>query len=257
MTTLEELFSLSGRRAVVTGASRGIGRAIAEALAGAGAEVLVHYNASEAAASEVVAGIRAAGGKAWAAQADVTDPAQVKALFDAVEARWGAVDILVNNAGGLIRRTKIEDLPDDELDQTMRLNISGTIVPTRMAVPLLRKGASPCIVIVSSVAAHNGGGNGAVAYASAKGAMLTFTRGLAKELAPEIRVNGLAPGVILTDFHRVHTSEDALKAIAQSTPLKRLGAAEDNAAAVVFLCGPGASFITGETVEVNGGLWVA
>ncbi len=255
--TISEMFGLSGRRTVVTGAGRGIGRAIAEALAGAGAEVLVHYNTSEAAAGEVVAGIQAAGGKAWAAQADVTDPAQVNALFEQVARRWGALDILVNNSGGLIRRTKTEEMSDEELDQTLRLNINGTICPIRAAIPLLRKGASPCIVNVSSVAAHNGGGNGAVIYASAKGAILTFTRGLAKELAPEIRVNGLAPGVIYTDFHRVHTPEDALKAMAASTPLRRLGTAEDNAAAVVFLCSPGASFVTGETIEVNGGLWVA
>lgn len=250
-------FGLEKKRALVTGAGRGIGRAIAEALAAVGAEVLVHYNKSKDAAQNVVDTIQTNGGNAWAEGADLTDSTQTKALFQKIHARWGALDILVNNAGDLVQRCSIEDFPDDLIETVLRVNIHTALYSTREAIPLLRKGKNPGIVNLSSVAAHNGGANNATLYAATKGAIHTFTRGLAKELAPVIRVNAIAPGVILTDFHRKHSTEEGLKAIAQNTPLKRVGAAEDMAAAAVFLCGDGASFITGEVIEINGGLWVA
>jgi NAD(P)-dependent dehydrogenase (short-subunit alcohol dehydrogenase family) len=241
----------------VTGAGRGIGRAITEALAGAGAEVLVHYNASESAAREVVDGITKSGGKAWSAGADLTKSANVHQLFETLAKRWDSLDILVNNAGDLIERRKVAEFSDDLLDRVMRLNFNSAIYVTRAAIPLLRRGENPSIINLSSVAAHNGGTNGASVYAASKGAIHTWTRGLARELAPEIRVNGIAPGVALTDFHRKHTSEDVLAQITASTALKRLGTAEDHGAAAVFLAGQGASFITGEIIEINGGLWLA
>src|SRR5204863_4099647 len=114
-----------------------------------------------------------------------------------------------------------------------------------------------CILNLTSVAAHHGGGNGAVFYAATKGAILTLTRGMAKEYAPEIRVNGLAPGVILTDFHRKHSTPAMLDSMSASTPLKRIGTADECAAAAVFLCSRAAAFITGETIEINGGLGLA
>lgn len=253
----EKHFGLANKRAVVTGAGRGIGQAIAEALAAMGAEVLVHYNTSKDAAQKVVEDIRTNGGKAWTTGADLTDSAQAKDLFQKVQERWGALDILVSNAGDLVQRCKIEDFSDELIETVLRVNIHTALYSTRDAIPLLRKGKNPGIINLSSVAAHNGGINGATLYATTKGAIHTFTRGLAKELAPDIRVNAIAPGVILTDFHRRHTSEERLNVIAQNTPLKRLGTAEDMAAAAVFLCGDGASFITGEVIEINGGLWVA
>jgi 3-oxoacyl-[acyl-carrier protein] reductase len=253
----EKHFGLEKKRALVTGAGRGIGRAIAEALAAVGAEVLVHYNKSKDAAQNVVDTIQTNGGNAWTEGADLTDSTQTKALFQNIQARWGALDILVNNAGDLVQRCSIEDFPDELIETVLRVNIHTALYSTREAIPLLRKGENPGIINLSSVAAHNGGANNATLYATTKGAIHMFTRGLAKELAPNIRVNAIAPGVILTDFHRTHSTEEGLRGTAQRTPLQRLGDAEDMASAAVFLCGDGASFITGEVIEINGGLWVA
>jgi 3-oxoacyl-[acyl-carrier protein] reductase len=254
---LTKEFGLSGKRAVVTGAGRGIGRAIAEALALAGAEVLVHYNTSEQKARDLVESLTKAGAKAWSAAADLTDPAQVRSFFETIQKRWDSIDILVNNAGDLVERRKIESFTDDLLDRVMRLNFNSAVYVTRAAIPLLRKGKDPSIINLSSVAAHNGGNNGATVYAASKGAIHTWTRGLARELGPEIRVNGLSPGTALTDFHRRHTTPETLAQVTSNTPLKRLGTAEDHGAAAVFLSGKGGSFITGEVIEINGGLWVA
>lgn len=257
MSYLENTFGLNGRRAVVTGAGRGIGRGIAEALAACGAEVVVHYNSSRNEAEEVVRGITASGGKAWSAQADLTKSAEVTRFFQQVQERWGALDILVNNTGDLIKRARVDEYPDDLLEEVLRVNIHSALYCIRQAAPLLRRGSDPCIVNLSSVAAHNGGGPGAVVYAATKGAIHTATRGLSKELAPEIRVNGIAPGIIMTDFHRKHSTAEFLETMKQQTPLKRLGEPEDCASAVVFLCSRGGSFITGEVIEVNGGIWLA
>ena len=257
MNYLAQTFSLVGKHAIVTGAGRGIGRAIAEALAGAGAEVLVHYHKSKGPAEETVAAIQKSGGKAWALGADLTNSQQVNALFEKVRERWGALDILVNNTGDLVQRSKVAEFTDDLLEQVVRVNLHSAVYATRAAIPLLRAGSAPCVVNLSSVAAHNGGNNGATVYAASKAAIHAFTRGLAKELAPAIRVNAIAPGVAHTDFHKTHSTPESLAAVVQNTPLKRLGSAEDHGAAVVFLCAPGASFITGEVIEINGGLWLA
>jgi 3-oxoacyl-[acyl-carrier protein] reductase len=254
---LEKWFGLQGRRALVTGAGRGIGRAIAEALAATGAEVCVHYHSSTDAANETVSSINSAGGKAWAARADLTQSSQAAALLAEVDNRWGALDILVNNAGDLVQRSPVETFTDELLERVLQVNIHTTIYATRAAIPLLRKGKHPSIINLSSIAAHNGGANGATIYAATKGAIHTYTRGLAKELAPDIRVNAIAPGVIMTDFHKRHSTEQSLAPVAGNTPMKRLGEPEDHAAAAVFLCGNGASFITGEVIEINGGLWLA
>ncbi len=254
---LEQSFGLKGRRAVVTGAGRGIGRAIAEALAAVGAEVLVHYHSSREAAEALVQDITQQGGRAFAAGADLTDSNQVNKLFDLVADRWGALDILVNNAGDLVQRCAIADFSDELIETVLRVNIHTAVYCSRAAIPLLRKAEQAVIVNLSSVAAHNGGANNATLYATAKGAIHTFTRGLAKELAPDIRVNAIAPGLIMTDFHRRFTTNEALETGALNTPLQRLGTAEDMSAAVVFLCGNGASFVTGEVIELNGGIWIA
>ena len=257
MSYLTDNFSLNGRRALVTGAGRGIGRAIAEALAGAGAEVLVHYNSSKDGALETVAAIQKAGGKAFAEQADLTKSEDVKRFFGVVREHWSGLDILVNNAGDLVKRSKLADFTDELLEQVLRVNVHTAVYTMREALPLLRLGTNPSIVNLSSVAAHNGGNNGATVYGGTKAMIHTMTRGLAKELAPEIRVNAISPGVAHTDFHKRFSTAEGLANIAQTTPLKRLGQAEDHGAAVVFLCSKGASFITGEVIEINGGLWLA
>ena len=254
---LESTFGLSGKKAVVTGAGKGIGKAIAEALAASGAEVLAHYHSSRDAAETLVKEIESRGGKAWSCGADLTDSKDTDSLFKRVEDRWGALDILVNNAGDMVQRARFSDIGDDVIEKVLRVNVHTAVYAIRAATPLLRKGKNACVVNLSSVAAHHGGGNGSVLYAAAKGLILTMTRGLSKEYAPGIRINGIAPGAILTDFHRKHSTPQILETMAGNTPLKRIGTAEECAAAVVFLCGPGAAFITGETIEINGGLWLA
>lgn len=254
---LELTFGLSGKKAVVTGAGKGIGRAIAAALAGAGAEVLVHYHSSREAAETLVAEIEGRGGQAWSCGADLTDSKDADSLFKRVEERWGKLDILVNNAGDMVQRQKLSEIGNELLETVLRVNVHSAVYAIRAAAPLLKKGSNACVLNLSSVAAHHGGGNGAVLYAATKGMIHTMTRGLSKELAPDIRVNGIAPGVILTDFHKKHSTPQMLETMAGNTPLKRVGAAEECAAAVVFLCGPGAAFITGEIIEINGGLWLA
>ncbi len=253
----ERYFGLQNRRAVVTGAGRGIGRSIAEALAGMGAEVLVHYHSSKEKAEQVVETILENGGKAWAAGADLTDSAATQKLFAHVEARWGSLDILINNAGDMVKRCNIEDLPDDLIETVLRTNIHTALYSTRTAIPLLRKGTKPSIVNLGSIAVHNGGAIGATLYAATKGAIHTFTVGLARELAPQIRVNAIAPGVIETDFHVRHNTEENLRAVAQRTLLQCNGTADDMAAAALLLCGDGGAFITGEVININGGLWFA
>ena len=250
-------FGLSGRKALVTGAGRGIGKAIALALAGAGAEVCIHYNTSRQAAEDTVSEILQNGGNGCALQADLTNSAQTQGLAEQVKARWGLLDILVNNAGDLVQRCPIADLTDELIETVLRVNVHTALYCIRACMPLLRLAPQPCVVNLSSVAAHHGGGNGAVLYASTKGAIHTLTRGLAKELAPGIRVNGIAPGVIMTDFHRRHSNDESLRNFAAGAPLKRLGTPEEVAGAAVFLCSPAASFVTGEVIEINGGLWLA
>jgi len=254
---LNKNFGLRARRALVTGASRGIGRSIAEALASAGAEVCVHYNKSRAAAEEVVYPIRERGGSAWSARADLTRSKAVAELFKKINRRWSALDILVNNAGDMMARRVLAETDDRLLDRLLRVNLHSTLIATRAAIPLLQRGNSPVIINSSSISAHSGGGGGVTVYSATKGAIHTFTRGLAKELAPRIRVNAIAPGVIMTDLHRKLSSKQKLRNFAKATPLQRNGQPEDCAGAVVFLAGAGASFITGEVIEINGGLWVA
>jgi 3-oxoacyl-[acyl-carrier protein] reductase len=258
MSYLDSTFSLKGKRAVVTGASRGIGKAIAEALAAAGANVLVHYNKNKDAAAAIVTSNEESGGKAWSAGADLTDVAQVRRLFDLVSKRWdGALDILVNNAGDMFGRTPLAEQTDEWIERVLKINLHSALYATRSAIPLLRHGNAPCIVNLSSVAAHNGGAGGVSIYAAAKGAIHTLTRALAKELAPQIRVNAIAPGVILTDLHHAHSTPQKMEDFKRATPLGRVGSPEECAAPVVFLCSNAASFITGEVIEINGGIWMA
>jgi 3-oxoacyl-[acyl-carrier protein] reductase len=248
---------LQAQVALITGASSGIGRAAAEAMGREGARVTVNYCQNRAGAEEAVAAILNRGGEAFAMRADVTQAAEVEALVAAVRDRWGHVDTLVNNAGDLIARRTLADMTEEYWDQIMALNLKSAFLAVKAVWEEMAARRSGCIINVTSVAARNGGGPGAAAYAAAKGGLLTYTKALAKELAPHgIRVNGIAPGVISTPFHQRHSSPELLEKLGAGIPLGRLGTAEDVADVIVFLASPAARYLTGETIEVNGGMWM-
>jgi 3-oxoacyl-[acyl-carrier protein] reductase len=246
---------LKNKVAIVTGGARDIGRAIALELAAAGASVVVNYHSSEEAARQVAAEIVGNGGRAIASRADVSKGLDAKRLVaDAMTAFGEQIHILVNNAGGLIARKKMEEMDEVFWDQVMALNLKSVFLVTKAALPHMADGGA--IVNLASLAARDGGGGGALAYSAAKGAVLTLTRGLSKELAPRrIRVNCVSPGMIATTFHDTFTPPEVRKAVASRTSAGREGTAKDVANAVVFLASDASSYITGESIEINGGLY--
>jgi 3-oxoacyl-[acyl-carrier protein] reductase len=248
---------LSGQRAIVTGASTGIGRATAIALAEAGADVAVHYGTSRTEAEETARAIESHRRRAVIVQGDFRDPeATRKSVEAAIAALGDPIDILINNAGSLIARTPLDEMDADLWQEVIALNLSSVFFATKAALPHLGPGAR--IVNVSSIAARHGGGPGASAYAAAKGGVMTLTRGWAKELAPRnIRVNSIAPGVIETPFHERFSTPDLLEAFRKSIPLGRLGTPEECAGAILFLVSPLASYVTGQSLDINGGQWFA
>jgi 3-oxoacyl-[acyl-carrier protein] reductase len=246
---------LKNKVALVTGGARDIGRAVALELAGCGALVVVNYNASGDRADAVVKEITAAGGKAIAVKADVTDSADIARLVEQAGRIFGGrIDILVNNAGGLLARKTIADMDEAFFDSVMAVNFKSTFLVTKAVTVVMPEGGA--IVNLSSLAAHDGGGPGSSIYASSKGAVLTFTRAMAKELAPKkIRVNAVSPGLIDTTFHDTFTKPEARKATAARTSVGREGTPADVANAVAFLASDAAAYITGESIEINGGLY--
>ncbi|MEH6995647.1 3-oxoacyl-ACP reductase family protein [Neobacillus drentensis] len=251
-------FDLSGRVALVTGASGGIGQAIAIDLAAVGAKVAVNYLSNQEGAEETIRIIQEQGGEAIKIQADVTDLDQIEALAAKVEEELGTVDILVNNAGHLVERRKIEEMTMDLWRNIIDVNITSAAFMSKAVIPGMKEKGSGIIINLSSVAAHDGGGPGAVPYATTKGAIITFTKGLAKELAPSgIRVNALSPGFVdQTKFHATFNTEEGRKATVTRIPLGRGGVPKDISGAVLFLTSPYASYITGETIEINGGMFM-
>ncbi|MGR3712719.1 MAG: SDR family NAD(P)-dependent oxidoreductase [Shimia sp.] len=242
---------LKGKTAVVTGGGRDIGRACVMELAARGANVVINYHASSEGAESAVAEIEAAGGQALAMQGDLTREADVAALVASTVAKFGAIDVLVHVTGGLIKRVKVSEMTLDHWNSVMDVNLTSFMLVVRDCLPHMPKGSS--IVGLASQAGRDGGGPGAAAYGASKGAVMTLTRGLAKELGPDIRVNSLCPGMIDTDFHNTFTTDAVREHVANITPLKREGTSEEVAKAVAFLASDEASFVTGTNVDINGG----
>lgn len=246
---------LKGQVALITGASSGIGRATAELFAREGAKVAVNYLKNQKGAEEAVDAIKKAGGNAIAVRADVTRSAEVKSLVEAVRKAWGKIDILINNAGDLVARRTLKDMTEEYWDQLMDLNLKSVFLCTQAVWQEMADRKSGYIVNVTSIAGRNGGGLGAAAYAAAKGGLLTYTKGIAKELAPYgIRVNGIAPGVIATPYHERYSPPELMAKFVANIPLGRAGTSEEIADVILFLVSPAARYILGETVEVNGGM---
>ena len=240
--------------AIVTGGSRDIGKAISLKLAAAGAKVVVNYFNNEAQGAETVKEIADAGGTAIAVAGDMTKSQDVENLVtESVNAFGDKIDVLVNVVGGLVARKSLEEMDEDFFDVVMKLNVNSVFLATKKVVPLMTDGGS--IVNLSSLAGRDGGGPGAVAYATSKGAVMTFTRGMAKELGPKnIRVNCVCPGMISTTFHDEFTKDAVRKNVAAATPLRREGHASEVADLVAYLASNESSFLTGTSVDINGGL---
>lgn len=248
---------LDGQTAIVTGASRGIGRAIAARLAREGARVVVNYRGREAAAAEVVREIRDSGGEAVAIQADVADVKAAERLAADTLERFGRIDVLVNNAGVMFR-SDIMNFNTDEFQQMRATNVGGVVHAVGAVLPAMKRQQSGAIVNLVSIAALGTAMPGTTFYAATKAAVAILTKRFALELGPfGIRVNGVAPGFILTDMVRVGRSEADYEAILQRmaavTMLGRVGKPEDIAGVVAFLASPDAGFVTGQILTADGG----
>ncbi|WP_445263635.1 SDR family NAD(P)-dependent oxidoreductase [Ramlibacter sp. PS4R-6] len=249
---------LSGKSVLVTGASTGIGAAVARAFGAQGAKVAVHYNQSEGPAAAVVDEICGAGGEAIRVRADVRDSDAIRAAVKTTADAFGGIDILVNNAGSLVKRVPIAELTDELFDDVLHINALSMLAFCREAVPLMRKRGGGNIVNVTSIAARHGGGPGAYLYAGAKGFVSTATRGLAKELVGDkIRVNAVAPGVIVTPFHDRFSTPQMLESFKATIPMGRLGTADECVGAFLYLASDAlSSYVTGQIIEVNGGQYM-
>jgi 3-oxoacyl-[acyl-carrier protein] reductase len=245
---------LAGKAVLVTGASTGIGAALALAYAEQGCKVGLHYNASREAAEALAAQIAAAGGEAFLVQGDFSVSADVARVVEETAAHFGHLDGLVNNAGGMLGRVPYSEMTDEQYDAVMDLNARSVITASRVAIPWLKQRGG-FIVNTTSIAARNGGGGGAGLYGSAKAFVSNVTRGMAKELIGDgIRVNAIAPGIILTPFHERYSTEAQLTAMVATIPQGRAGTPQDCVGAYLFLSSDMLSgYITGQVIEVNGG----
>jgi 3-oxoacyl-[acyl-carrier protein] reductase len=249
---------LRGKVALVTGASTGIGAAVAKAFGAQGMKVAVHYNSSEGPAKEVAAAVKAAGGEALLVKADVRDSAAIRTATQQVLQDFGRLDVLVNNAGSLVKRVPIVEMTDELFDEVLHINARSMLAFCREVVPAMRQQGGGNIINVTSVAARHGGGPGAYLYAGSKGFVSTATRGLAKELVPDrIRVNAVAPGVILTPFQDRFSTPQMLESFKAGIPMGRLGTADECVGAFLYLASEAlAGYVTGQIVEVNGGQYM-
>ena len=247
------VLSLHGRAALVTGAGVGIGRAIAEVLADAGAFVGLHCHRSLDGANAALTAIRTRGENGIVLQADLSDAAQAADLVDRFVKAAGRFDILVNNAGSPIERRCIADCSLDLWRQVLDTNLTSAFMVTQRAIPHLQQSGHGAIVNNLSLSVQTGGANGAGPYAVAKGGLQVLTRTLARELAPDVRVNAIMPGVIETRHHEVFTAPERMEQYRRETPLGRNGTADEVASAVLFLASDSARFVTGALIDINGG----
>lgn len=249
--------SLIGKRALITGGGQGIGYAISEELIRQGAHTAIHYFSSAEGAEKLVGA--ANGIRAKSFQADLTKESEAKRLVAEASSFLGGIDILINNTGDLVGRKTLADTDAVYIAKIMDINVNSMIFVTREASAHLIKANGASIVNLASLAGRKGGHPGSLIYSTAKGAVITFTRALSNELAPKgVRVNALAPGLILgTHFHNTHTTKESADATIAGIPLRRAGTPEDVARAAAFLASEYDGFITGATIDINGGVYSA
>jgi 3-oxoacyl-[acyl-carrier protein] reductase len=244
--------------ALVTGGGAGIGRAAALQLAARGADVAIHYHRSEEGARETARQVETLGRRSAVFAGDLTRREDARTLVASVVERLGRIDVVVNNAGDLVERRPLLEMTETLWRQVLDVNLSSVLFVTQAAVPGMIERGRGTIVNVSSLAAHNGGGPGALAYAAAKGGLVSLTKAMAKELAPRgVRVNCVSPGLIgQTAFHGRFTAPEAFAATEKTIPLGRGGTPEEVGRVIAFLAGPDSAYLVGETVEVNGGMFM-
>ncbi len=249
---------LKGKTALVTGASRGIGAATAIALARKGvSRVVIHYGSYREGAEQTLALVQGAGAEADLIAGDLASSRGIDAFVAELRQTAPEIDILINNAGSLVKRAKLAEYTEELFDQVMNLNVKSVYFIAQAVAPNMIAKGSGIIVNLSSIAARNGGGPGATIYAAAKAAVSSITKGLAKELAPKgIRVNAVSPGTVDNHFHEVFSSKQILENVVAQTPAGTLGTNEEVADTILFLCSDAARYIHGQTIEINGGMFM-
>ena len=252
---MQNFFDFTGKVVLVTGASSGIGRATAELFGRCGASVAVTYLNNKSGADATVAAIATNGQKGLALRADFSNNSEIEHTIREVETGLGPVDILINNAGSLVERLKTLELTEQRWNEVMNLNATSAFFAAKAVIPKMLEKGSGVIVNVTSIAARNGGALGSIHYSSAKAAILTMTKGLAKEFAAQgIRINAISPGVIDTPYHETFTTPEVMQNLRKAIPMGREGRPDEVASVIAFLASDASSYLCGETIEVNGGL---
>jgi 3-oxoacyl-[acyl-carrier protein] reductase len=251
---MQNYLDLTGKTALITGASSGIGAATAVVFADLGARVAIGYHSNGDGAVQVQRQIDEIGGTAIAIRADVRKGSEIQSLVNNATAQLGPIDILVNNAGSLLRRMTLAELDEPQWNEIFNLNLTSAALCSKAVASSMIERKSGAIINVVSIAGRTGGGPGAGPYSAAKGGLITYTKSLAKELAPSgVRVNAIAPGVIDTPFHEVFSTPEMMRNFVAAVPLGRIGTAMECAKVIAFLASDAASYVVGETIEINGG----
>lgn len=255
MITPSQALQFAGKSVLVTGGSSGIGAAVAQSFGAAGARVAVHYAHNREAAESVASIIRQAGGQAITLAGDLLERSVPEQLVTQTVEAFGGLDIQINNAGDMFGRRTLAQASDADFDRVVGLNVHAAFAICRSAAPVMRRAGRGSMINTTSIAARTGGGEGVGLYGAAKAFVSTMTRVLAREMAPHgVRVNGVAPGVILTDFHARNSTPEQLEGARRGIPMGRLGTSDECVGAYLFLADDLLSgYITGQIIEVNGG----